>query len=273
MAYDSNSATTMWSVSSSSSSDDDNNVDFSYTNVTTSMASPTYSYSYSSATLMFLGNSGVIFLSKYKDNHVLLKCFKKQNGKRYFDNERKILEYISKYCPSTICLKYYGHINIHDTDVDLQKLAPFELYEKCLVLEYLDHKDGWYPISDIVKNKKQISSQVITNLYYVVIYLHNTLGIVHNDLTPYNIMVNIKSSKVVLIDYGLSCFIKTTCRENKGWMGMHSDSNISPGKTIKYISEKLYGRETKSYPDIKKDLYTINIVVNLLIPYVTVAMS
>lgn len=149
------------------------------------------------------GRYGSIFhvYDMIEKRDVLWKCFKNRNKKAY-ENEKIMLQYIQKHCD--ICLRYYGSTNIYDINVDM---SMYGFYDECLVLEYLKKEDGWYTIADAIMTNKNIPYKVIRNIYDVVNYMHEKLHIVHNDLNPYNIMFNIQTSRVVLIDYGLSCFV------------------------------------------------------------------
>lgn len=210
------------------------------------------------------GNSGILFLAEdiKTKMKVIIKCFNKKNGRTYFNNESRILKYISEHCKHE-CLKYYGYISIFDIDTDLSK---YNLYYKCLVLQYLDENDGWVSTAQIIINNIKINKEeVIQNIRNEVTHLHDKLGIVHNDLTPYNIMINVKTSKVMLIDYGESCFIKDDdCSLRKGFFGMISD--IINNESITYVSTDKYG-PSKTFPNKEKDLHTLNVVCDLIMKY------
>ena len=67
--------------------------------------------------------------------------------------------------------------------------------------EYIDLDDyisTSYPTTDELR-------EIMLNLVKGLIELHN-LGIVHKDIKPDNILINLKNLKIKYIDFGFSCF-------------------------------------------------------------------
>jgi serine/threonine protein kinase len=120
--------------------------------------------------------------------------------------EIKMLAHISKQCQEfLLCIKDYGYIKRG------RKIDESKYY---IVLELLDKNDGWLELGDFIEKSIRISSVHIDNLIPKIInklcegllVLHG-MQVVHLDIKPENIFVNVldqNNIRIKYIDFGVS---------------------------------------------------------------------
>lgn len=174
------------------------------------------------------GGFGTVWLGKVKSNALKLNVQQGQlvaikqlrsdvNPKEiaYTDDEIRILSRlkagleISKQChPGLACL--YGFFTAIDNTT--QKPARF------IVSEYVQGQVLTEVIQLYRKKKNLKLSQITTMLLSALralAYIHS-YQIAHRDIKPDNIMVQIKTSQSVLLDFGLACFEELNCNASGG---------------------------------------------------------
>ena len=118
---------------------------------------------------------------------------------------------------------------------------------KCIVMEYFDG----ITVTEWMKNNpgKKIRRHVMNAILEAVAYIHS-LNIVHRDITPNNILISSDGHIVKLIDFGLAD------------TGQHAVFK-NPAGTLKYMSPE---QMATSVPDIRNDIYSLGLVLNILKP-------
>lgn len=80
--------------------------------------------------------------------------------------------------------------------------------DKFIVTEYLE---DYISLDNFIKMKQTLSTKNILYIMYqlvnAILFLHDN-EIVHHDIKPQNIMINPKKLHSVIIDFGVSCFLK-----------------------------------------------------------------
>lgn len=117
----------------------------------------------------------------------------------------------------------------------------------CIVMEYVDgiQLNEWLSS----KPNKVNRFRLVMELLKAVEYVHLT-GTVHRDLKPSNIMVTRNGENIKLIDFGLA--------DND-----HIAIFKQPAGTPKYISPE---QAINNIPDIRNDIYSLGIILQLLLP-------
>ena len=115
----------------------------------------------------------------------------------------------------------------------------------------LDHCEG-IPLLDYIK-KKKISIREFLDMGLQIVQalsdIHNA-GFIHKDLNPANIIYNIETGKVTIIDFGLS----TAFSHEKN---LNMETTVSAG-TLYYISPEQTGR-TNHMIDFRTDFYSLGV--------------
>ncbi len=166
------------------------------------------------------GGWGVIHLAKTMNNDTIIIKQPKLIGDKIYHqgiidsliNEMTILRYLNNE-KQTDCIVKPG---------DLYYTIDTKSYY--LVIEYLGKAhDTYQNIRDMIDSFYDNSNPrpkinyhtlitIMTNIASCVKRLHD-LGIVHFDLNPGNIMINLKNNKVKIIDFGASCY-RDGCQNN-----------------------------------------------------------
>lgn len=117
----------------------------------------------------------------------------------------------------------------------------------CIVMEYVDgiQLDEWLRKSQDIKSRLRIAEELLE----AIVYVHST-GTVHRDLKPENIMVTRNGEHIKLIDFGLA--------DND-----HMAILKQPAGTPKYMAPE---QTSFAIPDIRNDIYSIGIILQLLLP-------
>lgn len=117
----------------------------------------------------------------------------------------------------------------------------------CIVMEYVDgiQLDEWLRKSQDIKSRLQIAEELLEAIAYV----HST-GTVHRDLKPENIMITRNGEHIKLIDFGLA--------DND-----HMAILKQPAGTPQYMAPE---QTSFAIPDIRNDIYSIGIILQLLLP-------
>lgn len=117
----------------------------------------------------------------------------------------------------------------------------------CIVMEYVDgiQLDEWLKKSQDIKSRLRIAEELLE----AIVYVHST-GTVHRDLKPENIMVTRNGEHIKLIDFGLA--------DND-----HMAILKQPAGTPKYMAPE---QTSFAIPDIRNDIYSIGIILQLLLP-------
>jgi serine/threonine protein kinase len=130
---------------------------------------------------------------------------------------------------------------------------PKKLY---IVMEYVKGEELYDYIVSQDKLPEQEAKIIIHQLLRIVKYL-NSINICHRDLKPENIMIDVKTLKIKLLDFGLSSYFS-------------NNNLLSPVGTPYYVSpEVLVGKYNKecdmwsigeSLPDIYREIMRFNLV-------------
>jgi serine/threonine protein kinase len=121
---------------------------------------------------------------------------------------------------------------------------PKKLY---IVMEYVKGEELYDYIVSHDKLPEQEAKIIIHQLLRIVRYL-NSINICHRDLKPENIMIDVKTLKIKLLDFGLSSYFS-----NK--------SLLSPVGTPYYVSpEVLVGKYNKEC-----DMWSIGVITYILL--------
>ena len=100
-----------------------------------------------------------------------------------------------------------------------------------IIMEYIN---DFVPLTEIIylfqdimtnSNTQNAFKTILSNIYNAVFTMHN-LNIDHSDLKPDNILVNIISGEIRIIDYGLSC--------------LDEDCKVGLGFTLEYLDPELF---------------------------------
>lgn len=154
------------------------------------------------------GGFGIVYKFNFNNNYYALKQIKKNNNKNLYDfkNEISILK-ILKNIPSM--LQYEGsyiNINIRTSVFDLYLLTAYKnfpsLYD--LLLKPLE-----YFTNNIIENNN-IKKEIFINFYKAIKTLHEK-NIIHMDIKLENILVDLKTKDVILIDFGAACNCSGDC--------------------------------------------------------------
>ena len=118
-----------------------------------------------------------------------------------------------------------------------------------IVMEYIDGRD----LNEYLAENPDIDSRrrVFAQLLEVVSYIHKN-GIIHNDLTPENILISRANDDVKLLDFGLS----------------NSDAHYltkSMGGTREYASPELLAQSEDI--DARSDIYSLGHILRKMFPH------
>lgn len=196
-----------------------------------------------------IGKGGVATIYKAYDRKMKKELALKIMNKNYIEDnvlvekflrEGKVLSIIKKKYPDSHVVKVYEYGRM------LKKgNIPF------IAMDYLKGKT----LLNIIKENKKISDrealQYISDIACALKDCHNS-GIYHRDLSPDNVFILDKTSKIVLIDFGIAKNEFTSYRT--------LDGSVS-GKPIYMAPEQCRGETISSATDI----YTLGILLFLLI--------
>lgn len=147
----------------------------------------------------------------YKNYTVERKLASGKYGTVYlvrFDNKRMVLKEVD-----------IKHSNLIKSECDILRILKPKCSPYFICLEhcdesrgeiFLEYLDDYFDLFDVIYSNHPIplSGEIIytiaQNIIEAVKYLH-ALGVVHRDIKLENIMVNIKTGDIKLIDFGFSC--------------------------------------------------------------------
>jgi len=117
-----------------------------------------------------------------------------------------------------------------------------------LITEYLDPAI-WIPLSKYTSQENYLSEEVIETIFInvneAIEYIHN-VNVIHNDITPNNILFLSSNNKIKLIDFGMACMKKdgdniNNCKRNDTNLHYyydHSDINESQENDFEIMKKK-----------------------------------
>ena len=192
------------------------------------------------------GSFGTAFKFTSKSGTYVVKEIntKNEHAKQLADNEIRVLQHLLESC-STYFLCF----------VDFHVDSLSDKYS--IITEYLD---TYVTLDEYISNRltQYIFVMISEELKKGVSYLH-TMGVVHRDIHPKNIMISVDSKyRVRFIDYGYACIVSSdTC------LRRHT-------RLIRYQSPTICSKETSqslSFADwIDNDCWSLGIVILELIP-------
>lgn len=117
----------------------------------------------------------------------------------------------------------------------------------CIVMEYIDgiRLDEWLSQKQSKEKRFRLAEEVLKATEYI-----HSIGVVHRDLKPGNIIVTRNGEHLKLIDFGLA--------DND-----HIAILKQPAGTPKYTSPE---QATSNIPDIRNDIYSLGVILQQLLP-------
>lgn len=179
-------------------------------------------------------------------------------GFREQDSEAVILKVLkSDYPDSSELLQYQQEYEIlHDLNLEgVIKVYSLETYERTLILIFEDF--GGNSLAQLIAESSQVEGMVmpLEKILKIVIQITEILSrihnhnIIHKDINPSNIIFNLETDKVKIIDFGISSIIA-------------SDSTINEPNTLEgtlaYISPEQTGRMNRPL-DYRTDFYSLGV--------------
>lgn len=197
------------------------------------------------------GTYGIVFYVCEKNTKYIYAVKKFINSKNCKEIPKDVvkeimyIKYINKYISSTV--KFYG-IYI-DTCINM-------------IMEKMDVTLDTYFFDVLMYLDEFEKNNILTKIFYKVmraIYNIHSLGIIHNDLKPNNIMIDVNNLDVKIIDFGMAKFEGSICETEI--IFQIKDPSLEMEKYKEYISdeEKLL---TTSY---ESDIYSLSVIFMNLI--------
>lgn len=175
------------------------------------------------------GKFGRVFEGNVKDQEVVYKILKYSIHSDIFENEINIM-------------KHLAHPNIPKLVGYCQKNSFYcIIIERCQGIDLLNYIE-FYDISQ--SKKKYISTQLLD----IVEYLHSVF-ILHQDIKPENIIIDMNTTNIKLIDFGISTFLVPQ-NKIKGIAG-----------SMGYMAPEIIKNEFYSYPS---DIYSYGMTLFVL---------
>ena len=122
-------------------------------------------------------------------------CFRNVNNKRdYHEKGRKLHSWL--YASRLAALREYSFMQVlHKRGLPVPK--PIDCNRHCVVMELVDGT----LLNNIEPESIEDPDALFDQLVNLVLSLANNFGLVHGDFNEFNLMVNLETQKVVLIDF------------------------------------------------------------------------
>ena len=213
-----------------------------------------------SGKLIGQGNFGIVYKTVWRGTLVAIK--------KFHDSDNHTITILEEF--KNMALLH--HPNIIQTLGYIEN--PFGI-----VMEYIDGLD----LSMLIKRHPQIKSKVrlslMRQLLCAIAYLHRRKPemLIHRDIKPTNIIINMKSMHLKLGDFGISKFVKEKTNSNLELNKIDIDEykmtqNVG---TLRYMAPEVYDISNPSNYTYKVDIWSTAMVFYMLwenyeppIPYI-----
>ena len=176
-----------------------------------------------------LNTNEIVIVKKLKNNELV-------------DDEINNLEYIKSFCEDYfICL------------LDMKKTEKYTY----IITKYDKNFISLDKVINNIKNNNKMFYHIVTDIINSIRTLHYT-GMVHHDIKPENIIVDLETSKIKLIDFTSSCTDYETCMKS-----IVGDFNYIYPELAKSIISKEEGLNFE-YSE-KADLFSIGCIIYKII--------